>query len=189
MHLLMLPAPQMHFYFMAIHIVIDGYNLIRQSHAFSDLDRQDLQMGREALVDALAAYKLVKPYAITVVFDGGDAPGGMPRRDRHKGIDLRYSNPGELADNVIKRMAASAKEKLLVVSSDLEVVQFAAARGATTISAPEFEERLMAAQYEAFKGADDNSDLEGWQPTTKKKGPARRLPKRQRKMRRKISKL
>ena len=95
-----LPVLQMLFYIMSIHIVIDGYNLIRQSRSFSDLDRQDLQMGREALVDALAAYKRVKPYAITVVFDGGDASGGMPRRDRLKGIELRYSNPGELADTV-----------------------------------------------------------------------------------------
>ena len=80
---------------MGIHIVIDGYNLIRQSRQFSDLDRQDLQSGRDALVDALVAYKKVKPYAITVVFDGTAAYTGMPRRDVQKGIKVRYSAPGE----------------------------------------------------------------------------------------------
>ncbi len=42
---------------MGLHIVIDGYNLIRQSHKFNQLDLLNLQMGREALIDALAAYK------------------------------------------------------------------------------------------------------------------------------------
>ncbi len=174
---------------MGIHIVIDGYNLIRQSRQFSNLDRQDLQAGREALVEALSAYKRTKSHTITVVFDGHTALPGMPRRDRLKGIEMRYSRPGELADTVIKRMAAREKEKLLVVSSDNEIVRFAAQKGAATISASEFEERLMMAQYMALKGVTEPSEATGWQPTTKKKGPARRLSKRQRKMRRKINKL
>ena len=90
---------------MGIHIVIDGYNLIRQSSRFSELDRRDLQSGRDALVEALAAYKKIKAYRITVVFDGTAAYTGMPRRDVHRGITLRYSSHGETADSVIKRMA------------------------------------------------------------------------------------
>ncbi len=38
---------------MPIHIIIDGYNLIRQSSALSVLDNQDIQLGREALIDQL----------------------------------------------------------------------------------------------------------------------------------------
>jgi len=40
---------------MSIHIIIDGYNLIRQSTTLSILDQQDIMLGREALVDMLAA--------------------------------------------------------------------------------------------------------------------------------------
>ncbi|MEN8246931.1 MAG: NYN domain-containing protein [Thermodesulfobacteriota bacterium] len=58
---------------MAVHIIIDGYNLIRQSPELSYLDRQDLQQGREALLGMLAAYKKIKHHQITVVFDGIDA--------------------------------------------------------------------------------------------------------------------
>ncbi len=174
---------------MAIHIVIDGYNLIRQSHQFQALDHQDLQAGRDALVSALAAYKKVKAFAITVVFDGAAAPAGMPRSERYKGIQLRYSQPGELADTVIKRMAAKEREKLLVVTSDRDIVRYVESKGAATISAPQFEERLMMAQYAALKGADDDHTERGWEPTTRKKGPSRKPSKRKRKMRKKISKL
>lgn len=174
---------------MGIHIVIDGYNLIRQSRQFSDLDRQDLQSGRDALVDALAAYKKLKSYAITVVFDGTSAYTGMPRRDVQKGIKVCYSAHGETADAVIKRMSIHEKEKMLVVTSDADIVRYAEAMGSATISSPEFEDRLMMAQYMDLKGADDHEQNNGWQATTKKKGPSRRLSKRQRKMKKKISKL
>jgi uncharacterized protein len=174
---------------MGIHIVIDGYNLIRQSRQFSDLDRQDLQSGRDALVDALAAYKKVKPYAITVVFDGTDALTGMPRRDVQKGIKVCYSAPGESADTVIKRMSIHEKKKMLVVTSDADIIQYVEAMGSVAIRSSEFEDRLMMAQYMDQKGIDDREEDKGWQATTKKKGPSRRLSKRQRKMKKKISKL
>ncbi len=174
--------------FWLMHIVIDGYNLIRQSSQFSRLDMLDLQAGREALIDALAAYKRVKAHKITVVFDGQNAPPGMPRRDRHKGIVLHYSRAGELADAVIKRMAGRERERLLVVSSDKEVADYSAKKGAAVIGAAEFEERLFMAQMMAMKGGEPDNDGE-WQPTTKKRGPSKRLPRRQRKMRKRINKL
>lgn len=174
---------------MGLHIVVDGYNLIRQSKQFSHLDQFDLQTGRDALVDALAAYKKIKPYAITVVFDGTAAPTGMPRRDNFKGIRLRFSAPGQTADEVIKKMAVREKEKLIVVSSDLDVAGYAASMGAATLSSREFEDRLMMAQYMDLKGVDKTDDGQGWRPSTKKKGPSRRLTKRQRKIGKKISKL
>ena len=174
---------------MGIHIVIDGYNLIRQSPRFSELDRQDLQAGRDALVEALVAYKKVKAYRITVVFDGTAAFTGMPRRDVHKGISLRYSSHGETADSVIKRMAENEKEKLMVVTSDQEIVRYAETMGATTIGSVEFENRLLMAQYMDLKGVDAEAEGGGWRPTTKKKGPSRRLTKRQRKMNKKRDKL
>jgi uncharacterized protein len=173
---------------MGLHIAIDGYNLIRQSRYFSTLDQRDLQSGREALVESLAAYKKIKRYAITVVFDGASAPAGMVRRDRVKGIELRYSRPGELADAVIKRMAAREKQNLLVVSSDNEIADYAQSMGSAVISAPEFEQRLSMARFMDQEGM-EAAESSGWRPTTKKKGPSRRLPKKRRRMTKRISKL
>ena len=173
---------------MSIHIIIDGYNLIRQSTDLGILDRQDIQMGREALVDMLAAYKKIKAHRITVVFDGTRAPLLSQQRDRQKGITIIFSRQGESADDVIKKMARGEGQKALVVSSDQDIVRSAEHFGAATISADDFENKLaMSLNRDGMEiGRDDN---EGWKPSTKKKGPSRRLPKRQRRHSVKIRKL
>ena len=156
---------------MSMHIIIDGYNLIRQSRFFSPLDSQDIQLGRETLIKSLAAYKKVKGHKITVVFDGARAPFYAESRDQIKGINIKFSGNGESADTVIKRMAAGEKEKALIVSSDLDVINFASARGCATITSLRFEEKLAAAAYMDTKGIDRENEG-GRILTTKKKGPS-----------------
>ncbi|MFO7714905.1 NYN domain-containing protein [Desulfosarcina sp.] len=174
---------------MAIHIIIDGYNLIRQSPELAGLDRQDLQMGREALMEILAAYKKLKPHKITVVFDGTAEPSVYGPRDYLKGILIRYSQGGESADDVIRRMAHHEKSKALVVSSDRAVMAAAESAGATGMTSRAFEDKIAMARYLALKGGGDADDSAGWEPTTRKKGPSRRLPKRRRKIREREKKL
>ncbi len=173
---------------MSIHIIIDGYNLIRQSKSLSALDQQDLQLGREGLLDMLSAYKRIKRHTVTVVFDGINAPPFSQHKDQIKGIKVIFSHNGESADTVIKRMAAKLREKALVVSSDLDVIHFAASKGSATIDSPGFEEKMTMAVYMDIKGIESEETV-GWIPTTKKKGPGRRLSKRQRRNRVKIKKL
>ncbi|CAB1058792.1 hypothetical protein D1BOALGB6SA_3549 [Olavius sp. associated proteobacterium Delta 1] len=173
---------------MSIHIIIDGYNLIRQSKQLSALDLQDIQLGREALVDMLAAYKKIKAHRITVVFDGTRSPLLSLQRDRYKGITIVYSHYGESADTVIKQMARREAEKTLVVSSDLDIVRSVETQGAATISAVEFENKLTLSHYADGMRIDRDAYI-GWKPTTKKKGPSRRMSKKQRKTKAKIRKL
>ncbi|MCP3954498.1 MAG: hypothetical protein GY697_20120 [Desulfobacterales bacterium] len=173
---------------MPIHIIIDGYNLIRQSLDLSRLDRHDLQAGREALIDLLSGYKKIKSHKITVVFDGTRAPGFTPERDWCKGIAVVFSRRGETADSVIKQMAAREREASLVVSSDRDVTAFAEARGAAIIDSPAFEQKLMLSGYLETKDLEEEPDS-GWKPTTRKKGPRRRLSKKARRSRTKIRKL
>ena len=173
---------------MSVHIIIDGYNLIRQSPSLQSLDQMDLQSGREALIRRLAAYKRIKSHQITVVFDGIRDPALFPERDRVQGISILFSRSGETADAVIVRMARRLKEKALVVSSDRAVADAAASAGAGFIGSPEFEERVEMAAYMDLKGADEEAP-EGWTPTTRKKGPRKRASKRQRRNRAKIRKL
>lgn len=173
---------------MSLHIIIDGYNLIRQSVSLSRLDEQDILLGREALVDRLAAYRKIKHHPVTVVFDGQNSPAFSQRHHRQKGISIRFSPKGISADEVIKRMASREREKALVVSSDREVSDYAAACGAATISAQQFEAKIQMAD-DFDRHDDETDDNRGWTPTTKKKGPARRRSKRQRRNRIKIKKL
>ena len=173
---------------MSIHIIIDGYNLIRQSQQLSALDQQDIQLGREALVDMLAAYKKIKAHRITVVFDGTRSPLLSLQRDRQKGITIVFSHHGESADTVIKQMARREGEKALVVSSDLDIVHSVEAQGAATINTVDFENKLTLSYYAAGTEI-DRDGYNGWKPTTIKKGPSRRLSKKQRKNQKKIRKL
>ncbi len=175
---------------MSLHIIIDGYNLIRQSHTLSRLDLEDLQLGREALVDKLAAYKKIKRHKITVVFDGTNAPLFSFHKDRTKGIRIVFSQRGELADQVIKKMTAKEKQKALIVTSDRNLVDYAVSQGASTISSPEFEGRMTQSLFMDTTGADiDESETDGWKPTTKKKGPKKRRSKKDRKNRKTFIKL
>jgi uncharacterized protein len=173
---------------MAIHIIVDGYNLIRQSPELSRLDRRDIALGREALIAGLAAYRTIKPHRITVVFDGVDAPGLSPARDVQRGIHIVFSRRGETADAVIARMARQEREKALVVSSDAAVARAAHACGAAAIDSPEFEFRL--AQAALLQEADTSKEEPPPRRVdTRKKGTGHRLPKRLRQNLNKASKL
>ena len=154
----------------------------------SEIDLQDIQLGREALIDMLAAYKKIKAHRITVVFDGTGSPTLSRQRDRQKGITMVFSQYGETADTVIKKMAREEGEKALVVSSDLDVMQSVEARGSAIISSTEFENKLILSIYAGGMEIDRDA-FSGWKPTTKKKGPSRRRPKKQRKTRARIHKL
>jgi uncharacterized protein len=174
---------------MAVHIIIDGYNLIRQSHRFRILDQRELQLGREALIETLIRYKQQKSsHKITIVFDGANAPDDIFQPIRTPGIEITYSRRGESADAVIKRLAEKGREKALIVSSDTEIVHYASSKGAATISSPEFENKIAEALYDGHD-VTDSKDENGWVPTTRKKGPHRKLPKKERQNIKKISKL
>ena len=174
---------------MAVHIIIDGYNLIRQSAELSLPDRRDLQHGREALLELLAAYKKIKRHHITVVFDGTDAYSFYRQRDQTNGIKILFSRRGETADTVIKRMVEREREGALVVSSDRDVAGFAASQKAATVSSPDFMEKLIMASWSKEKGINPDDEMTGWNPTTRKKGPSRRLSKKERRNRQRTKKL
>lgn len=168
-----------------MHILIDGYNLIRQSEAFRRFDRLSLEMGRNALVQSLAVYKKQTGHRVTVVFDAWESGFLTEERDRHGGIHILYSRKGETADELIKRMIEVRKEELVVVTSDRAIADFASRRGVAAIASPLFESRLQRAAA-AREGGDDHKqdredegEGENGAQSTKKKGPARRLSKKQ----------
>ena len=82
------------------------------------------------------------------------------------------------------------RERALIVSSDMDVVNFSELHGAATISSPQFEGKIEMAVYMDMKGMEsEEEEKRGWTPTTKKKGPARRLSKKRRRNSMKIKKL
>ena len=178
-----------------MHIIIDGYNMIRQSDFLRDAERISLEAGRHLLVKTLAKYNRGKRHTVTVVFDGWMEGSFREEHLDEGGIHVVYSRRGERADEVIKRMCRLAVgSELVVVSSDREVAMHAERSGGVSLSSPEFEGKLMDGRDEPplhdddqFEG--DEGDRRDVSLTTRKKGPARKLSKRKRKTARAVRKL
>lgn len=176
---------------MAVHVVVDGYNVIRQSPTLSGAEELSLEQGREALVERLRQYKRIKRQRITIVFDGGDKVTLAEEKTQQKGIKIIYSSRGRTADSVIKRICQDQGEKVVVVTSDRDLGKHAESCGSTVVSSEEFEARVEMSFYASLKGLTGEDEEKGWSPAkgTSKKGTARKLSKRERKRRQKLKKL
>lgn len=174
-----------------MHILIDGYNLIRQSVELRRFERQSLEAGRQALLNWLAGYRLRKSHAVTVVFDGWINGSPLEERDYYAGIAILYSSRGVKADDVIKRIVSVSDEEILVVSSDREITSHAARRGKASLSSLEFESivnQCLGAPADMESSGTKEDDEEDQRPVSKK-GPARKLSRTQRLAQTKIRKL
>lgn len=169
-----------------MHIIIDGYNLIRQCETFRHFEKQSLEAGRQALISRLSLYREQKKHRITVVFDGWESGAPMEERDRLKGITIIFSRRGEKADEVIKRMASQQGEETVVVTSDRDIAGYVNRKGATALSSLEFEAILARSAIHAISSADadfasgkNREDNDRGSSRTRKKGPAHRLSRRE----------
>ena len=77
-----------------MQIIIDGYNLIRRSAFLAELDRQDLEAGREELLQELSPYQTFRRHRITVVFDGREGGYPIERREKRGGLLVIFSGKG-----------------------------------------------------------------------------------------------
>ena len=176
---------------MAVHVVVDGYNLIRRSGSLSGEEELSLEHGREALIEKLRQYKRIKRHRITVVFDGADKVTLAEEKTQQKGIKIIYSRQGRTADSVIRKICRDQGENVVVVTSDGELASYAELCGSVAMASEEFEEKVEMSSYANLKGLEGEDEGEGWSPAkgTSKRGPARRPSKKERKRRQKWKKL
>ncbi len=172
---------------MSLHLIIDGYNLIRQSPWLSLLDARDLEAGREALLETLTDYRRRRPqHKITVVFDGWQGGALQESRDLCQGVGVIYSRRGERADEVIKRFLTREGRKVVMVSSDRELQDFAEKVGATWVAAGQFEIQFLR---DARTAGEEDREAPPAPRGSAKKGPARRLKKSLRQKKDRLRKL
>lgn len=124
-------------------IVIDGYNVLKQSvtaHACSD--RQ-----RAVFLSQLGVYVVRKNHTVVVVFDGG--PHEWPSREHKAGVQVVYSGARHSADDYICDYIRENKHKeILLVSSDGMLNSVANEAGVPSIDSHSFYALLMQALYE-----------------------------------------
>jgi len=179
-----------------MHIIIDGYNLIRQSDHLRRAEKFTLEEGRHALIRFLIPYRERKGHRLTVVFDGWDGGSFQEERDREGGIDIIYSRKGEKADDLIKRMAERSGDELVVVTSDRDIGHFVERCGGTVVASQTFE-GIVAGDYPPSSSPTnghvvtdkEDDDLSQGEKGTKKKGQAKKTSRREREYNKRLVKL
>lgn len=138
-------------------IVIDGYNFLDGANIIAlGPGRYSLEKSRAAILRVLRANLTESECATTtVVFDGTNAPAGLPRRDKQFGITILYSQPGQLADDLIEELIGkhSHPRQLTVVSSDHRVQRAARRRQAKPIDSDVWYRGLPGRAGEGSGGA------------------------------------
>jgi hypothetical protein len=175
---------------MPLELIIDGYNLIRQSDTFRRLDARKLEQGRDALLARLAAYKKARNHPITVVFDGWGGFSPVSTVQSQQGIMVVYTGKGETADEWIKRKIEKMQYGA-VVTSDRDIGRSAERAGLVVIPSRLFERRMEAALFGGQKDIelDEEEGEEEEFIEARKKGPARRLSKQERRRQAVLEKL
>jgi predicted RNA-binding protein with PIN domain len=169
-----------------MHLIIDGYNLLHVGRSMIPLNPIQLQWERERLIDQLSAYKKIKGWEITAVFDGWQGGRSAEKRERVKGIELIYSKLGEKADEVIKRLVQEKRSGVTVITSDRDVSRFAERIAVPVIPSDQFKEKMERVAFKVDKEIEQDEEGEGG---AKKKGPSRRLSKREKRRREALRKL
>ncbi|HEX4724892.1 MAG TPA: NYN domain-containing protein [Pseudonocardiaceae bacterium] len=108
-----------------VHLVVDGYNVTKTGYPELPLVDQ-----RDRLVHQLAALAARTGAEVTLVFDGAgvvSVPSAAPR-----GVRVLFSDPGVLADDVIRALVTAEPEgrPVVVVTSDRAVADSVRRRGA-----------------------------------------------------------
>jgi predicted RNA-binding protein with PIN domain len=126
-------------------IIIDGYNVIRNTGSLLAAERHSLSDARAALLGLVTAKYRGTPHQLLVVFDGaGERETVAPLRCGVRS-QIIYSRAGETADAAILRLAERARAEwgeVTVVSDDWEVRQGGAARGAAQARAGDVARRF-----------------------------------------------
>ncbi|MFB9298550.1 NYN domain-containing protein [Kibdelosporangium philippinense] len=121
----------------SVHLVVDGYNVTKTG--YPDLPLADQ---RERLTHQLSALAARTSAEVTLVFDGAGVvavPAAAPR-----GVRVLFSDPGVLADDVIRALVAAEPEgrPVVVVTSDRAVADSVRRRGAHPVPSAVLLSRL-----------------------------------------------
>ena len=121
-----------------VHLVVDGYNVSKTGYPELPLADQ-----RARLVGQLAALAARTGVEVTVVFDGAGVVAAPPRGSR--GLRVLFSDPGVLADDVIRSLVGAEPQgrPVVVATSDRAVVGSVRAHGAYSVPSALLLKRLI----------------------------------------------
>jgi predicted RNA-binding protein with PIN domain len=137
------------------------------------------------LINSLIDYRKRKGHDITLVFDGWKTGEAQESHSVIGGIRVIYSRIGEKADSVIKRIISSDRGEWIVVTSDRDIVNHAWASNSIPVSAGDF----MNALERVIPSHCDVKEYEQEYTERRRKGNPRKLSKKDKAIKRALSKL
>jgi predicted RNA-binding protein with PIN domain len=113
-----------------VHLIVDGYNVSKTAWPSLPLDQQ-----RARLVSGLSSLVAGKAMETTIVFDGADLSHPPPVTSP-RGVRVRFSPPGVIADDLIRQLveAEPVGRPIVVVSTDREVARSVTKKGARAVA-------------------------------------------------------
>ena len=88
-----------------VRILVDGYSLL---HGWPELARGKARhsaAARDELIHLLTRYQDAIGTPITIFFDGGGSPPGVPKNESLPHVEVLFSKAGQTADDMIERAA------------------------------------------------------------------------------------
>jgi predicted RNA-binding protein with PIN domain len=168
-----------------MHLIVDGYNLLHVNRSLTSLSSTQLRWERDRLINQLSAYQKLKSYSLTVVFDGWRGGWNTEKREMRRGVEIIYSQLGEKADEVIKRLVKEKGSEAIVITSDQEISRFAGRIDVAVIPSGQFMEKLRASSNWFEESLEEEEEERG----INKKGLSRRLSRREKRVRATLKKL
>lgn len=144
-------------YIFHVRWIIDGYNVILADEKLSKLLRNDIEIARSELAGEVVGYVHARKEKAILIFDGKFS---TPPEKISPYVEIRFSRPGETADEVIKREVGSSKRRrsLNVVSNDLAIVDYARECGAGIVGSLDFLSILRSPGPAPDTGGDFDSE-------------------------------
>ncbi len=126
-------------------ILVDGYNVIKNNAMFQAMEIKDFSYARVLLIKQLHNKFRFTSHQVIVVFDGD---GDYEDVSHQEHIRIIYSRHDQIADDVIKRLAAEAKtagRAVLMYSDDMDVREGVSKQGGTPLSTQDLTRKLNEA--------------------------------------------
>ena len=132
------------------YLLVDGYNIIYAWDELNVYAKDDLDLARKTLIDAMCNYSGFTSCKLILVFDAYRVKGQVREVEEVNGISVIYTKEAETADMFIEKATheLAKKHRVRVATSDRLEQIIILGSGAYRMSASEFHEEVMNAEKE-----------------------------------------
>lgn len=132
------------------YLLVDGYNIIFSWDELNSLAKDNLELARNTLINAMCNYRGFTSCNLILVFDAYKVKGNVREVEEVNGITVIYTKEAETADMYIEKATheLSKNHRVRVATSDRLEQIIILGNGAYRMSASEFHDEVMKTERE-----------------------------------------